>query len=163
MESKFITAFLGIQDVQIEEIRLREKSGRADIEVRYQPQNSRCSECGWKLTRIHDWQRVRMQAPPMGIFTHVVLIVWFPRAYCVYCKRNRSPKITWQHPHCSSVTCGFAEIAGRLMEETTCEAASRLLHGNSRTFWELDQFRMELLFSRMKLPSGIDLSYLSAD
>lgn len=163
METKFITAFLGIQDVQIEEIRLREAIGRADINVRFQSDNSRCPDCGWKLTRIHDWQWRKIQGPPMGVFTHVVLHVAFPRAYCVFCKRNRSPKIPWQHPHCSSVTCGFAEVAGRLMEETTCEAASRLLHGNARTFWELDQFRMELLSRRMKLPADINLSYLSAD
>lgn len=163
MDLHFIVRFLGLEHVQIEEIDLREKIGRADIEVRFQKENCRCPDCGWKLGRVHDWQYRRMQAPPMGIFTHVVLRVWFPRAYCVYCKRNRSPKIPWQHPRCSSLTCGFAEVAGRMMEETTCEAAARLLHGNSRTFWDLDQFRMELLFARMKLPKTVDVSYLSAD
>ena len=163
MDFKFIAAFLGISHVQIEGITLREKIGRADIEVRFQQDGCRCPDCGWKLTRIHDWQSVRMQAPPMGIFTHVILRVRFPRAYCVFCKRNRAAEIPWQHPRCASVTCGLAEVAGRLMEETTCEAAARILNANSRTFWELDQFRMELMFQRMRLPANVDVSYLSAD
>lgn len=163
MDFKFITAFLGISHVEISDITLREKIGRADLELRFQLDSCRCPDCGWKLTRLHSWQSVRMQAPPMGVFTHVTLRVWFPRAYCVSCKANRAPKIPWQHPRCSSVTCGFAEIAGRLMEETTCEAAARLLRGNSRTFWELDQFRMDLMLKRLRLPEDVDVSYLSAD
>lgn len=158
-----ITQFLGLQHVEISDIELMTKAGRAEIEVRFEPPNCRCPECGWKLGRIHDWRQCVLQGPPLGIFTRVVLRVLYPRAYCPKCKRNRAPKIPWRHPHLSSMTCAFAEVAGRMMEETTCEASARLLRANSRSLWELDQFRMDVLLSRMKLPPGIDVSQLSAD
>lgn len=162
--SKAIIELLGVQDVEVESIELRSKSGRAEIELRYRgSEGARCPTCGWKLGRIHSWQRCRLQGPPLGIFTHVLLTVFFPRAYCFGCRQNRSPKISWRHPHCPSMTCGFAEVAGRLMEETTCEAAARLLRANSRTFWSLDQFRMRVLAQRVRFPESLDLSYLSAD
>jgi transposase len=158
-----ISRCLGLQHVEISDIELFPKAGRAEVEVRFRPENCRCPECGWKLLRIHDWQQLRLQGPPLGIFTRVVLRVFYPRAYCPKCRRNRAPKIPWRHPKLSSMSTGFAEIAGRMMEETTCEAAARLLRANSRSLWELDQFRMELLLSRMKLPPNVDVSMLSAD
>jgi transposase len=161
--SKVIIDLLGVQQVRIEDITLFPKSGRAEVELRFELPEYRCPQCGWKMTKLHDWQQRRMQGPPLGIFTHVILLVSFPRLHCIKCRAKRSVPIPWQHPRCSSVTCGLAEIAGRMMEETTCEAASRLLHGNSRTFWELDQFRMQLLFERMNIPPSVNLSYLSAD
>ena len=158
-----IENLLGVQDVEITDIEFVPKAGRVEIELHFQPENCRCPECGWKLGRIHDWQQCELQGPPLGIFTRVVLHVFYPRAFCPKCKRNRSPTIPWRHPRLSSMSCGFAEVAGRLMEETTCEAAGRLLRANSRSLWELDQFRMRLLLSRMRLPAGVDVSYLSAD
>lgn len=161
--SKAIKSLLGVQYVEIEDIELWSKAGRAVVLLRYAPENARCPECQWKLGRIHDWQEISLQGPPLGVFTRVTLRVSFPRARCPKCKRNRSPKIPWRHPKLSSMSCGFAEVAGRMMEETTCEAAGRLLGANSRSLWELDQFRMQLLMLRKKLPPGIDVSHLSAD
>lgn len=158
-----ITQLLGIQDVEIRDVRLFPKSGRAEFDLRYEAERSRCPECQWKLGRVHDWQSIELQGPPMGVFTHVVLRVSFPRSYCIYCRQNRSVQIPWRHPRCPSLSCGFAEVAGRMMEETTCEAAGRLLRANSRTLWELDQFRMRVLAERLTLPESADLSLLSAD
>ncbi len=61
------------------------------------------------------------------------------------------------------MTCAFAEHAGRLMEELTCEATGRILHCNSKTLWDLDQYRMEAMMKYLTLPQNIDVSYLSAD
>ena len=66
-------------------------------------------------------------------------------------------------PRFGSLTCGFAEVAGRLMEEITCEAVARILHSTSKTMWELDQFRMEMMLRFMTLPKDLDVSYLCAD
>jgi hypothetical protein len=61
------------------------------------------------------------------------------------------------------MTCGFAEVAGRLMEEITCEAVSRILGTDSKLMWELDQHRMEVMLQFMNLPEDLDVSYLAAD
>lgn len=161
--AKFIIEFLGVQDVELREVKLFSNSSRAEIELKYMPQSSRCPDCRWKLGRLHDWRTIEVQGPPMGIFTHVVLFVSYPRSYCPKCRQNRSPKIPWRHPRCPSLSCGLAEVAGRMMEETTCEATGRLLLANSRTLWELDQYRMRVLSERLKLPSSLNLSFLSAD
>jgi transposase len=116
-----------------------------------------------RLGRLHDWQFRRIQGPALGMFSHVEIRLYFPRAYCENCKTNQMAYVPFLHPHIASMSCAFAEVAGRLMEETTCEAAARLLHANSRTLWELDQFRMQFMLERMKLPDSLDLSSLSAD
>jgi transposase len=49
------------------------------------------------------------------------------------------------------------------MEETTCEAVSRILHTDSKLMWRLDQHRMEVMLQFLKLPKNLDLTYLAAD
>lgn len=50
------------------------------------------------------------------------------------------------------------------MEEMTCEAVARLTRTNSRTLWQLDQWRCEYLKKTLyKLPKDLDTSRLSAD
>lgn len=61
------------------------------------------------------------------------------------------------------MTCGFTEVAGRLMEEITCEAVSRILVTDSMTMWRVDQWRMELMAKRLVLPANMDVSFLAAD
>lgn len=160
---KAIIGFLGVQHAEICDIELFPNSGRAQLKLRFELPNCRCPDCGWKLGRIHDWQECKLQGPPLGIYSRVVLRVFYPRAFCPKCKRNRAPKIAWRHPKLSSMSTAFAEVAGRMMEETTCEATARLLRANSRSLWELDQFRMDILLGRMKLPGTVNLSFLSAD
>ena len=45
----------------------------------------------------------------------------------------------------------------------TCEAVARLLRSNPKTMWDLDQWRMRAMKSRMALPKDIDLSHMSTD
>jgi transposase len=71
--------------------------------------------------------------------------------------------VKWIHPQFENYSCCFGEVAGRLMEEITCEAVGRLLGTDSATLWRLDQFRMKLMLKRFELPKNIDLSHLSAD
>lgn len=50
------------------------------------------------------------------------------------------------------------------MEEMTCEAVARLTRTNSRTLWQLDQWRCEYLKKHLyKLPEHLDTTRLSAD
>jgi transposase len=61
------------------------------------------------------------------------------------------------------MTLALCELAGRLMEEMPCAAVARWLGLNSKTMWDLDQFRMKRMKPLMTLPENIDLSKMSAD
>ena len=160
---KIIKEMLGIQGVNIKDLKVFRKTFEMQIVVEQETQERVCKECGKRLTGIHDWQVKRIEAPPLGIFTKVEIELAYARGYCKKCDKICSPKISWLHPEVSSMTCGFAEIAGRVMEEASCEATGRLLRTNPRKLWNLDQYRMEVMLQRMKLPENIDLKELSAD
>ena len=85
------------------------------------------------------------------------------RGYCSDCNKSSVAEVDWIHPKFTSMTCGFAEVAGRLMEEITCEAVSRILHTDSKLMWDLDQYRMAIMMQHLSLPSDLDVSYLSVD
>jgi transposase len=113
--------------------------------------------------KIHDYQDRYLQGPPVGVFSRVVIIVSTPRGWCNECNKNQRAEVPFAHPTFPSLTCGFAEVAGRLMEETTCEAAARLLQVNSKKLWSLDQSRMQYMLERLKLPDDMDVGMMSAD
>ena len=85
------------------------------------------------------------------------------RGVCEDCQKTSVAQVDWLHPKFPSMTCGFAEVAGRLMEEITCEAVSRILFTDSKLMWLLDQHRMEVMLQFLKLPKDLDISYLAAD
>lgn len=68
----------------------------------------------------------------------------------------------WIPPNFKSMTCSYVEVAGRLMEEITCEAVPPILYTDSMTMWKVDQWRMEFMESRLKLPDYLDVSHLAA-
>jgi transposase len=161
---KVITRLLGVQDVEVEDIKLWTKGEhRAVIQLRCKRNKSCCRKCGSHLGSLHDWQRKTVKAPPLGIFQDVKIILLVPRSFCLTCNKSQQAYVSWVHPHCSSFSCGFAEVAGRMMEETTCAATGRLLNAPPRTLWKLDQFRMQTMMERLELPKDLDVSYLSAD
>ena len=164
MDFKYvISQFLGIQDVIIEDIKLFRKELRAVIVARQNRKHCYCHKCGLQLSRVHEWIFKELKAPPLGIYSQITLKFYQLRATCDDCNQVILSEAPWIHPKFSSMTCGFAEIAGRLMEEITCEAVGRILHCNSKTLWSLDQYRMETMMKYLRLPKGIDISYLCAD
>jgi transposase len=160
---KAISQFLGIQDVFFRDIRIHNKSRHIVFVGEFRAKGYFCRHCGLASGAIHDWQDRQLQLPPLGVFEKVSLTLYVPRSWCDQCERNTQALVQWLHPKFESVTCGFAEVAGRLMEETTCEATSRLLHANSRKLWSIDQYRMQVMLERLKLPADVDVSFLSAD
>lgn len=160
---KAISQFLGIQDVFFKDIRIYQKSRHVAVIGEFKPHEYFCRDCGEGLTEIHDWQNRQLQLPPLGVFEKVSLSLYVPRGWCAGCERNSQALVEWIHPKFESVTCGFAEVAGRMMEETTGEATSRLLHANSRKLWGIDQYRMQVMLERLRLPDDLDVSFLSAD
>lgn len=160
---KVIAEFLGIQGVFFEDIKQYRKEHKALLRVRLKGSHCFCKACGLELGNIKDWQFKKVQGPSMGIYQQIFITVFFPRAWCEGCRKHRPAHIPWIHNMFPSMTCGFTELAGRMMEETTCRAASRLLGSSARKMWELDEYRMKTMLQYMRLPNDVDLSFLSAD
>ncbi len=158
-----IIRFLGLQDVWIEDLKISNKDRKIEIKVRQLRRSCFCSHCGLQLELVKDWQLRTLQAPPMGIFQFVKVKFYQMRGICEDCNRTSVARVDWIHPKFDSMTCGFAEVAGRLMEETTCEATARMLGSNSKTMWQLDQYRMAIMMQYLQLPKDLDVSYLCGD
>lgn len=158
-----INQLIGIQDVTIEDIKLFKKNLSAIITVRQKREESFCKKCGLQLSGVHDWIFKKLKAPPLGIFSEVTVKYYQLRATCLDCDKVMSSEVNWIHPKFNSMTCSFVEVAGRLMEEITCEAVGRILKCNSKTLWNLDQYRMAYMMKFLRLPKDINVSYLSAD
>lgn len=160
---KIISEFLGIQGVFFEDIRQYKRDHRAEIKVRLRRDHFFCRDCGLELGKIKDWQFKVVQAPPLGIYQKIRITVHFPRAWCECCEKNKPAALPWIHKVFPSMTCGFAETCGRLMEETTCRATSRIMKTSARKMWELDEYRMQRMLERLRLPPEVDFSFLSVD
>lgn len=161
--AKAILTFLGIQDVTITDIKIWQKRSEVELKIKHNFEKSHCSNCGLLHKKVHDWELKVLKGPPLGIFKSVTLKYQRIRGFCESCQKNTLCVADFIHPEFKQYTCSFAETAGRLMEETTCEAASRLLDANSKSLWSLDQWRMKYLFQFMKLPEDMDVTELSAD
>lgn len=160
---KVITDILGLQAVILNDVKLFKKDFRAEITIIQKRSECYCSHCGLQFSGVKEWVLKRLKAPPIGIYQQVILKFWQLRGYCEDCDRSSMAEASWIHPRFESMTCGFAEVAGRLMEETTCEATGRILFADSKLMWSLDQHRMEVMFQYLELPKDIDVSYLCAD
>ena len=158
-----IIEFLGIQDVIIESIKIDKKSRTVKITVRQKREECFCKGCGLQFDSIKEWQHKELKAPPLGAYADVKIEYYQMRGNCADCGRTSMSDTPWIHPEFKSMTCSFAEVAGRLMEEITCEAVSRILKTDSMTMWRVDQWRMEYMEKRLVLPKNLDVSYLAAD
>jgi len=158
-----IIAILGIQDVDIVELKLFKKDMRMEIKVRQRRSECFCIHCGMQFDHFKEWQLKKLKSPAMGIYHNVTIKFMQMRGYCEPCDRTSVARVDWIHPKFESMTCSFAEVAGRLMEEITCEAVGRIVGAESKLMWDLDQHRMAVMLQFMKLPKDLDVSYLAAD
>lgn len=161
--SSYISRFLGVKDISIENIDFFESEFKVVIHGKHTLAENICCKCENKLTGIHSWQSRILRAAPLGIYQTVLIKLKYPRGFCEACSSVRTCRINWINKRCPSMSCGYSEIAGRWMEETTCEATGRILKHNSRTLWRLDQWRMRQMLFELKIPEDIDCTYLSAD
>lgn len=158
-----IITLVGLQDVTITDLKIFKKQRRVVLKVRQKRESCFCPHCDLQFDSIKEWDLKELRAPPLGVYQHVVVKFMQMRGQCDDCNRTAVAKVDWIHPKFDSMTCGFAETAGRLMEEITCEAVGRILDAPSKTLWYLDQYRMEIMLQFMRLPEDLDLSYLCAD
>lgn len=160
---EIIIGLLGIQDVEIEDVKRFKKQLRLEVRVRQKRSECYCSNCGLQFARVKEWALKTIKGPPMGIYQDVKIKFMQMRGVCESCNSTSVAKVDWIHPKFETMTCGFAEVAGRLMEEITCEAVSRILFSDSKLMWDLDQHRMAVMLQFLELPKDLDVSYLAAD
>lgn len=158
-----IIALLGIQDVIIEDIKRFKKELRLEVRVRQKRSECFCVQCGLEFSTVKEWCLRALKAPPMVVYQDVTVKFMQMRGYCDNCDCTSVARVDWIHPKFESMTCGFAEVAGRLMEETTCEAVGRILNQESKLMWDLDQYRLGIMLQFMELPKDLDISYLATD
>ena len=63
-----IIAFLGIQDVVIEDVKLFKKDLRVEIKVRQKRWECFCTQCGLQFGTVKEWCLRVLKAPPLGIY-----------------------------------------------------------------------------------------------
>jgi transposase len=160
---RHIIGMLGLQDVEIEDFKRSKRRLKIEIKVRQKRSECFCKHCGQQFSHVKDWSLKTLLAPPLGVYKKVTVKFMQLRGYCEDCDVTSVAEAEWIHQRFDNMTCGFAEVAGRLMEETTCEAVSRILHTDSKLMWRLDQHRMEVMLQFLKLPKNLDLTYLAAD
>jgi hypothetical protein len=156
---KVIIELLGIQDVVIESINIHRKPRKVRVVARQKRSECFCTRCGLQFDSTKEWQKKEIKAPSLGVFSDIKILFYQMRGNCESCYRTEVVEAQWIHSEFKSMTCGFTEVAGRLMEEITCEAVSRILHADSMMMWRVDQWRMELMEKRFKLPEILMLSF----
>ena len=162
--SDLIIKALGLQDVVIEKFEQVTDELKLIVFVRQSRETCRCHHCDSPILFVHEWKERRIKGPPLGAFLFVEIILLQLRGICHICNdRVRSSSIPFVHPFFQNMTLALCELAGRLMEEMPCGAVARWLNLNSKTLWDLDQYRMKSMKPLMKLPEKIDLSKMSAD
>lgn len=122
-----------------------------------------CNSCHYPALLNHGWRSKTIQVPPIGIFNQVFLEIRFERLKCPVCGCVQSFLPAGIHKKFDGYSTSFVETAGRLMEETTCAASSRLLGCNAKTLWSMDNYRTKILKKHFKIPKDLDVSKLSAD
>jgi transposase len=161
--SQIIIEFLGLQDVKVQDIKLFKKKRLAEIHVQQKRSACYCHRCGLQFDRVKGWEHKEIKGPPLGLFQNVRIKLKQMRGVCEACDRTAIARVEWIHPKFESMTCSYAEVAGRLMEEITCEAVSRIMGSTSKMMWDLDQYRMQTMMQFLKLPHDLDVSFLCAD
>jgi transposase len=162
--SELIIKALGLQDVVIEKVEQNPEQLKLKVFARQIKKTCRCHHCNSPILFVHEWKEREIKGPPLGAFLYVTICLYQLRGHCHICSdRVRSSKVPFAHPQFHNMTLALCELAGRLMEEMPCAAVARWLQLNSKTMWDLDQFRMKKMKPLITLPEKIDLSKMSAD
>ncbi len=125
-----------------------------EIFARQKREKSYCHHCKSPILFVHEWKDRDIRGPPIGAFVEVIIHLKQLRGTCHICNDFvRSAAVQFVHPQFQNFTLALCELAGRMMEEITCEAVGRLLRLNPKTMWDLDQWRMKAMKKRIRLLS----------
>lgn len=161
-----INSLLGLQDLTITNAELSEDFVSCRISAELPWSRARCAGCEHPLLEFHQWSQREIKVPPLGLFKDVVIQLRYPRGHCPVCNKIQRALVTGIHSKFKGHSCSFVETAGRLMEETTCAAASRTLSSDPKTLWQIDQWRMREMQKHLdinKFTEDLDVSRMSAD
>ena len=162
--SELLITSLGLQDVIIEKASYDKKHLKAMFEVRQVRDEAMCHKCMQPLHGVKQWRKRELKGPPLGAFREVQIIFYQLQGACGNCVKHRLSFAPFIHPQFKKYTTAFAELAGRLMEEMTCEAVARFTRSGSKMLWSLDQWRMNKMKEGFDLSDwNLDLQKLSAD
>jgi transposase len=158
-----IISLLGLQQVEVTDIKIFKSDLRVVVYCRQRrDEKACCHRCRSPLGNLHDWYTKTISGPPLGVYQKVVIKLLCFRARCQKCDKNRMAHCPWVHPKHRSMSCGFAETAGRLMEELTCRGVARWFDKSPMQMLRLDQSRMKYMLQFLKIPEA-GWSALSAD
>lgn len=161
--NQIIIEAFGLQDLVIKDIKLDPVLLSATFYAELPYEAALCRKCGDVFVQLHQWTERKLRLVPFGIYSEVKLAVRLPRGLCRSCYRVRTAGLSFAHPAFDSLSCALVEMAGRLMEELTCEATARLLRLDAKLCWRLDQWRMQEMKKHFKLPEDLDCRRMSAD
>ena len=157
---------LEMQDVVIEKYQSERKTRKLELWIRQIREGACCYHCAGPLYGTHSWRQRCLKGPPIGAFRNVKIYFFQLQAACDFCQKVRLAYAPYIHPAFKNMTTAFAEVAGQMMEETTCEAVSRQLNCNSKQLWKLDQWRMKKMKESEqyeKLLDAANVSLMSGD
>ena len=161
-----INSLLGLQDIIFNDAKLSKDFTSCHLKAELPWAKARCHKCEHPLLEFHQWYHRDIKAPPLGIFKDVTIHLKYPRGLCPVCNKIQRSFVAGIHNKFNGHSCSFVEVAGRLMEETTCAAASRTLNSDPKTLWQIDQWRMRQMNAQLKVQDftkDLDLSKMSAD
>ena len=162
--SDLIIDSIGLQDVVLQSFKTDKSTLTCELWVQQKKDTCVCESCGFPLKNVKDYRVRKIKAPPLGAYKEVIVHYRRLRAVCDMCSGQlRMSPMKGVHPQFSNMTLAMAEVAGLLMEELTCEATSRYFRTNSKTMWDLDQWRMRHMKKFYKLPDDLNVSHMSAD
>ena len=164
LHDNLIIGFSGLQGVNVERVITCDEELKLVIYARQTRSEALCNACGNTITHVHEWKDRKLRGAPLGAYQEVWIYLKQLRGNCHICGDVvKSARVPFVHPQFQNMVLALCEHAGRLMEEITCEAVARLLRLNSKTLWDLDQWRMKAMKPLITLPNNINLSHLSAD
>lgn len=161
--NRLFSEAIGTQDLILNDYKFYKNNQELRLKATLPFQKALCSKCGCELHQFHQWHSKTVRLPPMFMSKVVYLNLKFPRGHCYFCERVLPPRLSFIHPVFKTLSCSFVEKAGRMMEETTCAAAGRLLQVDRKLLWKIDQWRMTYLDKILNLPTDLDISKVSAD
>lgn len=161
--NRLISEGIGTQDLIFNDYKFHKNNQELHLIATLPFKKARCAHCTCELYSFHQWHSKTIRLPAMFMAKTVYLNLRFPRGHCYFCDQIRPARLSFVHPVFRTLSCSFVERAGRMMEETTCAAVSRLLNLDRKLLWKIDQWRMKYLTKLLELPTDLNVSKLSAD
>jgi transposase len=161
--NRLICEGLGLQELIVDRYQFSDEHQKLNLYATLAIEAARCKECYFEFLELHQWHHKTIRLPPFGITKSVYLHLKYPRGHCYHCGKVMAPDLYFIHPIFKGLSCSFVEQAGRMMEEMTCAAVSRLLNVDRKLLWKIDQWRMDYMKKHYKLPDDLDCSQMSAD